>query len=235
MEKDYNSNSRLVKPNSSPPLREGHSCVKPENPRKKYLSKKEIEGIREKVEQGRTKVSLAEEYGVCIRTIWYHAKDLLAKRNNDRAVKKITPEEKEKIISLINKGNSKKITAEMMNIPYYNILSITTGMNVPGKWKCRLVEKLNEQGFTFCTGGYYTTPRRALMLQNPEIKIVKNRGVLIIYVEGKKEEAARALIERVRQHKKRMSTHVLKQITNQFGITLSSEEKEYYINNENFK
>jgi hypothetical protein len=191
------------------------------------LSKKDIQKIREKVKEGsRTKRSIAKEYNVCYRTIWKYTKDMPkwkggSKDNNGE----MTAEKKKEIRDRVREMNSKKAVAKEMNLSYGTILSLTKDIKLPSKWGNELIKEIKEKGYAFCSGKPYTFPRRILMAKYPEVKTAKSRGILIIYLESRKEEAAMALIKRVKNKRKTLSAYILKQITKQFGIELDPEEK----------
>ena len=194
--------------------------------RGKRLGKKEIQEIREKVSRGdRTKISIAKEYDICYRTVWNCTKDMPGcGRNGKTTNNEITPEKKEEIRARVLKERNKKAVADSMNVPYHAVLYITKDIHVSCKRREKLINELNDLGYAFCGGEYYTPLRRSIMMRSPNVKVVKFHSIPIIYVEGREKEAAKALIARVKKSRKRMSPHIIRQITREFGITLSKED-----------
>ena len=194
--------------------------------RGKRLGTKEIQEIREKVSRGnRTKISIAKEYDVCYRTVWNYTKDIPGCGRKDKNTNNaITPEKKKEIRSRVLKERNKKAVADSMNVPYHTVLYLTKDIHVSCKRREKLINELNDQGYAFCGGEYYTPLRRSIMMQSSNVNVVKFHSIPIIYVEGREKEAAKALIARVKKARKRMSPHIIKQITRDFRITLSKDD-----------
>ena len=179
-----------------------------------------INRIRDEVLSGKTKIQVSRELKISYRLVKHFTKDI-PRRNvyTEEYIQKI----RDMVIQLGNKAEA----ARRLGIPYYTVLRYTLDIKVRNKtfgqrtWE--MLKELMEKGYVFTNARNPSTKIYILRKHFPKIQWVKIKGHGIAFLPEKKEEAMKALLERLK--KKVWSYQELARIRKLFDIGLTKEEK----------
>ena len=179
-----------------------------------------INRIRDEVLSGKPKTQVSRELNISYKLVKHLTKDI-PRRNI------YTKEDIQKIRNMVIQLGSKAEAARKLGIPYCVVIKYTSDIKVRNKtfgqrtWE--MLKELMEKGYVFTNARNPSTKIYILRKHFPSIQlvIVENRG--IAFLPEKKEEAMKALIEKM--SRRVWSYQKLRRITRLFDADLSKEEK----------
>ena len=201
----------------------------------KPFPKEFIQKIRKEVLSGKSKNRVARELGISDATMYAHTGDIPSRKR----AKPVDNETIKKIRKAIVEGKSKYQTAGEFKIHPKLVYRLT--QDLPGKaygWPgirgntLKLLQEILIQGYVLSSKMDVKNKYHILKKYFPKICKIYLNNRSILYLEDKAPVAARAFLQDI--DKKIMSYQELKQISKVFGVDLSIQEKNNFLNKKDY-
>ncbi len=187
------------------------------------LSEEMRQKVRKEVKRGTSRYNVAEEMGICPRTVYKLTADL-----PKRKLKRLTEKTKREIRKKVKQGVPRPEVAKELGVAHPTVVEVTgdmpkqTGHTGIRGLTLKILQTLLRDGYSIPpTGLSSTTARYRSLSKYIPLKRVQIRGLVMYFLEGREKEAFQAFMNRGRN--KVISYHKLDSIMSLFN--LSKKEK----------